>query len=260
MKTTTEKLPVADRTPAWHCRLPLERQDAGPLFAPIANRSAFTLIELLVVIAVMAILAGFTLTVIGQIKKTEYIKSASGELGQIQSALEDYKNQYGSYPPSNPNLSPLVNTLYYELSGVTLNAANQTYTTLDGACSISQSAYGNAFRAGSPPTTIDGIINCTQGAGDEQKSARNFLVGLKANRLGTSSTTGQNITNLITAMRGPDGTYKPLGVQDVNPFRYAYPGTNNPSSYDLWIQLVINGKTNLICNWTKQVIVNSPLP
>jgi hypothetical protein len=40
-----------------------------------------------------------------------------------------------------------------------------------------------------------------------------------------------------------------------------YPGTNNPKSYDLWVQLVIKpGTTNLICNWTKQIIVNSPLP
>ena len=34
--------------------------------------------------------------------------------------------------------------------------------------------------------------------------------------------------------------------------------TNNPSTYDLYIQLMINGKTNLICNWSKQVQVNNP--
>jgi hypothetical protein len=37
-----------------------------------------------------------------------------------------------------------------------------------------------------------------------------------------------------------------------NPFRYVYPGTNNPSSYDLWIDLSISGKTNRISNWTRQ--------
>ena len=53
--------------------------------------------------------------------------------------------------------------------------------------------------------------------------------------------------------------YNPLGTanSDVNPWRYAYPGTNNPGSYDLWIQLDIAGNTNLICNWTKSVQINN---
>jgi len=47
----------------------------------------------------------------------------------------------------------------------------------------------------------------------------------------------------------------------LNPWRYnsANP-TNNPGSYDLWIQLKIGGKTNLISNWSKQAQINSPLP
>jgi hypothetical protein len=35
---------------------------------------------------------------------------------------------------------------------------------------------------------------------------------------------------------------------------------NNANGYDLWIQLVIGGKTNLISNWSQTVIINSPLP
>ena len=56
---------------------------------------------------------------------------------------------------------------------------------------------------------------------------------------------------LITAVRGPDAAYMPLGpgTQDLNPFCYLYPGTNNVGSYDLWIDLRISGKTNRICNW-----------
>jgi len=61
---------------------------------------------------------------------------------------------------------------------------------------------------------------------------------------------------------GPDASYMPLGpgTAGINPFRSVYPGINHPESYDLYVQLVISGKTNLICNWTKQVIINSPLP
>jgi hypothetical protein len=50
---------------------------------------------------------------------------------------------------------------------------------------------------------------------------------------------------------------------DVNPWRYTsnpQSATNNPGSYDLWVQLVMGGKTNLICNWSKQVQINNPLP
>ena len=96
----------------------------------------------------------------------------------------------------------------------------------------------------------------------KERQAQNFLLGLKANRIGSvTNAGGVLISNLITSVRGPDATYMPLGrYPDVNPFRYIYPGTNNPSSYDLWVQLVISGKTNLICNWNTKVIINSPLP
>jgi hypothetical protein len=51
-----------------------------------------------------------------------------------------------------------------------------------------------------------------------------------------------------------------LGQEDLNPWRYNSSNpTNNPGSYDLWIQLVIGGKSNLICNWSKQVLINSPV-
>ena len=88
-----------------------------------------------------------------------------------------------------------------------------------------------------------------------------FLPALKANRIGTCTTPStQVISNLITSVRGPDTSYNPVGVQDVNPFRYQYPGTNNPNSYDLWVQLKYHGKMYLVCNWSKSAIINSPLP
>ena len=73
----------------------------------------------------------------------------------------------------------------------------------------------------------------------------------------------------MTPVGGPDSSYNPvynsLAVthnynSDVNPWRYVYPGTKNPGSYDLWIQLVIAGKTNLVCNWTKSVQINTSDP
>jgi hypothetical protein len=66
---------------------------------------------------------------------------------------------------------------------------------------------------------------------------------------------------LIGSVGGPHVQYQPLLTQDINPWRYVCPGINNPGSYDLWMQLVFApGQTNLICNWTKQVQINSPWP
>jgi hypothetical protein len=64
---------------------------------------------------------------------------------------------------------------------------------------------------------------------------------------------------LLGSVGGPDQNY-PTNSPGLNPWRYVSPGVNNPNSYDLWIQLVISGQTNLICNWSDQILINSPLP
>jgi hypothetical protein len=65
---------------------------------------------------------------------------------------------------------------------------------------------------------------------------------------------------LFGSVGGPDQSYKPLGLIGSNPWRYVCPGTNNPTSYDLWIVLSIANQKNLICNWTKGVQKNTTLP
>jgi prepilin-type N-terminal cleavage/methylation domain-containing protein len=205
-------------------------------------RRAFTLIELLVVISIMGILAAFTIPVLKGVKRTQYRNTARAELEQIATALERYKAAYGAYPPSNPG-NPLRNPLYFELSGTTNDNIN--YTTLDGTAQIS---VGSVSHFG-----VGGFVNCNnrnKASAEDSQSAKNFLPGLKANRIGTNSI---GDTLLLTSVRGPDVSYMPIGAPDVNPFRYnsANP-TNNPSSYDLWVDLRINGRTNRISNWSKQ--------
>ena len=42
----------------------------------------------------------------------------------------------------------------------------------------------------------------------------------------------------------------------INPYRYnSSSPTNNPRSYDLWIDVLIGGKINRISNWSEQPIV-----
>jgi prepilin-type N-terminal cleavage/methylation domain-containing protein len=214
----------------------------------VPRRRAFTLIELLVVISIIGILAGFAFGVLGGAKRQQYIKAAGAELQQVESALENYKAKYGSYPPGNA-VNPMLSQLYYELVGTTNNGVN--YVTLDGASTILVGSVSQAYGVG-------GFINCSKGSGEDAAIAKNFLTDLKANRTYypvTNNSYGQNIptTVLITSAGGPDPNYQPLNAPGLNPFRYVYPGVNNPNSYDLWIDLSIKGKTNRISNWSRAV-------
>jgi hypothetical protein len=178
----------------------------------------------------------------------------------IEVALENFKAKYGAYPPGNQwpataNYNPaLFSQLYYELSGTTTNGNG--FVTLN---SMSQISAADAYTA----YGVGGFQNCTKGSGEDAVDAKNFLPELRPKQFNTNITNNNVRTAmLITSVGGPDETYRPLGGGDsgINPFRYVCPGTNNPNSYDLWVQLVIGGKTNLICNWSRQVILNSPLP
>jgi prepilin-type N-terminal cleavage/methylation domain-containing protein len=211
---------------------------------------AFTLIELLVVIAIIGVLAGFIIGGLGAAKKQQAIKAAKAELTFIENALENYKLKYGSYPPASIN--SVTNSLYYELSGVT--SASGFFITLDGGSKIlitGLNSYLTVFG-------LAGSVNSTHGSGEDIKTAENFLTGLKSTMVGyvglpkTGPAAVTTPKALITSVRGPDIAWMPMGVAnpDMNPIQYIYPGTNNPSSYDLWVELHIGGKTNIVGNWT----------
>lgn len=229
------------------------------------HRPGFTLIELLVVISIIAVLAAFTIPVVGAIKKREFISNTQAQMGLIITALESYKADHGFYPPCNTN-NAITNQLYYELVGTTNSgtANSPSYQSLDGSTVISPANVLGYFAMG-------GLMNCTQGSGEDAKKARSYLLDLKPGQVATDA---NGVKVLVASVNGPDAQYQPMpgftagNNNPANPFRYVYPGTNNPSSYDLWIQLSIgssfNGinnftKTNkyLVCNWSKQIQVNN---
>ena len=119
---------------------------------------------------------------------------------------------------------------------------------------IAANSVSNVFGAG-----VGGFMNCNKPGADESvQQAQNFLPDLNTNQFQavTIGTTPVNL--LVSPLGGPASVYNPLPqAAGVNPWRYAYPGTYNPGSYDLWIQLDIAGITNLVCNWTKQVQINN---
>ncbi|MGO8680738.1 MAG: type II secretion system protein [Limisphaerales bacterium] len=243
------------------CGLRIGRRDAAPLRRSIGNRKseignfrAFTLIELLVVISIIAVIAAFLLPVAGAVRKQSMIRTAQAEMAQLETAIDRYKSAYGFYPPSNGNTANyLTNQLYFELLGTTNN--NGTYQTLDGSAKISGGDANSTFG-------VSGFMNCSKTNADESTpQARDFLPDLKPNQIATYTNGTDVVKVLITSVGGPDAAYQPLGGLDLNPWRYnSSSPTNNPGSYDLWVQLSIGGKTNLICNWSKQVQINNPLP
>lgn len=217
--------------------------------AEIRNVSAFTLIELLTVIAVIGVLAAFILSVTGGVQRTKYLSTASAQMTKIETALDRYKSQYGTYPPMGNNC--LTNPLYYELVGTshTNTTTPALFTTLDGSANGDPTFFG-----------MSGFINCDKvgSGGDNGAQAVDFLTELKPNELGSVSNNAVTNFFLVVSVGGPDAGYGP--TYGYNPWRYLYPGSNNPNSYDLWAQLVINRKTNLVCNWSSQVQINTAYP
>lgn len=206
-------------------------------FLPSRDR-AFTLIELLVVIAVIAILAALIFPAGAAIKKGATIKKAQAELLQVETAINSYKAKYGHFPPDNPT-NQMLNTLYFELVGTTLKGTD--FVTLDGAATYNPGTFGL------------GIVNCTKGAGDEGAPAVKFLTELKPGQYGETSV-GSGVRLLTCSVSWPNNLAYPLASNPgLNPWHYvSSAATNNPGSYDLWTEVLISGKTNIISNWSKQ--------
>jgi prepilin-type N-terminal cleavage/methylation domain-containing protein len=205
----------------------------------------FTLIELLIVISIIAILAAMVIPISGAVNRNKVRAKARVELEQVATAIEMYKSKLGHYPPDNPG-NPSTNQLYFELLGTTFT--NGIYTTLDGSGLMRASDLGAIF--GGTPPRVGGIVNCTQPtAGDEGRVATSFLNGLKSAETANIPTPGGDVVKiLVAAVPSPAG-------RPISPISYVSSSpTNNPNSYDLWVDVVISGKTNRISNWNKEPI------
>lgn len=243
-----------------------ERQSAlaGSRIKPLQRYgSAFTLIELLVVIAIAVIIAALLITAGNAMVQKSNLQRAESERDQLETAIEAYHAKYGFYPPGNASGNGLTNQLFYELLGTqpATNSGTSTpgFATLDGGNFIASSAMA-AFG-------VSSFMNENKGSGDDAIPAKTFLAGLKPGEIASNTPAGASgpYTFIVTAANS-DSVYKPMpGVYSLagrpaNPWRYVCPGTNNPSSYDLWVQVFSGNKTNLICNWAKQPEVNVPMP
>lgn len=205
---------------------------------------AFTLVELLTVMAIIGVIA--SLTVVGlaqaQFKKDE--AAVKAQHAKLVSALEDYKKQFGTYPPDNAVVAsnaPHWNPLAYELGGV--RRAGVTFVSeLDPTHTITNvgPAQVNAYFG------LQGFVNVTPAGG----KARSFL---------TSSGSGQGAT-VVSLTNGTPGmgpamllqvnAQHPAGGVNVWRYRFAPVGGHNPKTYDLWAEYrKRGGGTNIYGNW-----------
>jgi prepilin-type N-terminal cleavage/methylation domain-containing protein len=211
-----------------------------------ARRDGFTLIELLVVIAIIGLLTALLVAAMAPTDIKTKIAVARAELGEMESAIQDYKNTLGFYPPDNPN-DAAINPLYFELLGSTNGGGN--YVTLDAGGKISLTDLNSKFnRQGLANTSTKAHSN------DETGAPMSFLNHLRPNQVGAIDSRGSTVRILVCSVEWPAGASPgPIAGTTLNPWRYvsSHP-TNNPGSYDLWVDLMIGSKTYRVSNWSKQ--------
>jgi prepilin-type N-terminal cleavage/methylation domain-containing protein len=213
---------------------------------------AFTLIELLVVITIIAILAALVFPVTAAVNAAKMKNRARSELTFVETAIERYKTKLGHYPPDNPD-NPVLNQLYYELMGTTNDG--KIYRTLDGSATLDIHSVPAVIGP-----KVSGFVNSTRGGGgDEGGSATRFLdSGLKPDQIAKAPSGATILVGLPWKQGPPPFNYTPLNnpaAATINPWRYnSSSPTNNPNSYDLWLDLIIGSKAYRISNWNKQAL------
>ncbi len=230
-------------------------------FARMARR-AFTLIELLVVIAVISLLAGLIFPVTGAVNRAKTRAKAQGELAKVEAAILDYKMKLGHYPPDHPT-DLRYNQLFYELLGTAYvpvgKSGQPAFRVLNGSTEIPVKAVPEVWPG------VQGFVNANAGAGgDEVAKAKAFLGDVPPGQMlsldvNTASAGTVQVAFLGTTLEGPYMLVDANG-RKLNPWRFNSSNpTNNPNSFDLWVDVLVGGKTNRFSNWSKRpIIVNVP--
>ena len=215
---------------------------------------AFTLVEMLIVISIIAVLAAMLFPAFAAVKKQMTIKKAKAELKAVALLIDTYKSKKGYYPPDHVlaappgGVDPIVNSLYFELSGVTNTPLG--FQTFDQAAIITAAACQTTFGQG-------GILNCSKVSGEDGgQRADKFITQLKPNQYATLPTPAYplGIRILTCSVDWPVNNGEVItGLPRANPWRYVSSNpTNNHDSYDLWVDIVIGDKTNRVNNWNEK--------
>jgi prepilin-type N-terminal cleavage/methylation domain-containing protein len=202
------------------------------------NASAFTLIELLVVIAVIGLLAAMIVPLGASIMAKAKLNRVKVEKQNLETIIQNYHDKKNFYPPDNPN-NPAQPPLFYELIGTIYTPG----ATPPGTATF-KPVVGDATPI--PAATvlamfgIGGFVNSTQNQTEDPVFSFNF---------GNSQhVTSGSVELLVCPVRKPDDSINPWNYVSSSP-------TNKPNSFDLWVDIVVRGKTNRVCNWSADPIV-----
>ena len=226
-----------------------------------AHRSGFTLIELLVVIGIIALLAGLVVSLTKHSASKMRESRIRDELEQIATAIEAYHAQFNQYPPDNVVsrdplvVNPVTNSLYYELTGVVVDDRGNRFRSPNRQQWIGASTVSSLFNA-------DGFVN----AAANPKEIKSFFPSLSSAQHKLILKSPADVEVLAVAVDWPlnNPLFPPPfnfnspdpSVKRINPVRYvASPhATNNPATFDLWVEYVEGKKVKIICNWSKDIL------
>jgi prepilin-type N-terminal cleavage/methylation domain-containing protein len=146
--------------------------------SPSPQNRGFTLIELLVVITIIVILAGLSMGGYGYIARKQAESQATIQISLLSKALEEYKLDFGTYPPtgigSNPKTQSniLLRELYqqgankvqgYKIYIADLDPINNKHGWTISTENVIRDPWGNEYRY---RTNVDG-------SGNQSTEARN---------------------------------------------------------------------------------------
>jgi len=194
------------------------------------GRLAFTLIEMLVVFGLIAALAGLIIGAASAGFNKRIRSRVQTERDSLVNAIEYYKQAKGFYPPdnvSNNTNDPVMNSLFYELTGTT-NRSDSTFASVLGVPALDPPTIQAKFNAG-------GFVNASK----DNSELKNFYKTLKPSQYTTDPNIGVSL--LVVPYRGP-----------ITPNTWRYNSskpTHNPDSFDLWADVIIGSKTITIGNW-----------
>jgi len=230
-------------------------------FAP-AKLRAFTLIELLVVIAIIGLLAGLVIPLSGIATTKMRVSRVQAELSRYASAIETYKLETGEYPQSNGLMRDMDTSrtndyktnaaftpLFYELTGATFTNRNGPARFLTVQQGLGKEVTPDDLRKA---FNVDGIRNSARVKTDIDFKGFTLKNAQYAELDPNIIQGAKNIQILVVPVPGPfelkSGT---TGKKMVNPWFYDGTSTNrhNQSSFDLWAEIFVGGKTQVVSNW-----------
>jgi prepilin-type N-terminal cleavage/methylation domain-containing protein len=210
------------------------------------SRRAFTLIEILVVISIIAIIAGMILATAGYAMSRARRSRVETERDMLITAIQSYKAAKGFYPQGNPNNFGLP-PLFYELTGTTVALNNAT--TPPSPVSYSSTLSSETLTVASV-SNIFGVAGFVNASPDPSQIANYLRSTGKSARTGQIGTNGVDFTVFGVIVPGPN-QLRLVNNATISPWFYnATNPTNNPDSYDLWMDVYYSGKTNRVSNWS----------